>query len=107
MAHTSVIAALLVSISYVVFQLLNTVVQSRRRTAKARELGCKEPPFETTRLPLGIDVIMAAMKAEKAQLFLEWIQERANAMGVTTCKSETGASHLPGPPRPMMIMSHQ
>lgn len=94
MAHISVVAALLVGISYVVFQLLNRVVQSRRRAAKALELGCKEPPMETNRLPFGIDKVMEAMKAEKAKLFLEWIQERHDAMRSSTCKLDMGASRL-------------
>ncbi|KKY31212.1 putative cytochrome p450 52a12 [Diaporthe ampelina] len=84
MAHVSIVAALLASVSYVVFRLLNLVVESRRRTAKARELGCKEPPLERFRLPFGIDMVSAALRAEKAKLFLEWIQERADAMGVNT-----------------------
>lgn len=89
MAHIPVVAALLVSLSYVVFRMLNHIVESRRRIAKARELSCKEPPMERFRLPLGIDMVMAALRAEKAQLFLEWIQERFEAMGVNTCKLET------------------
>lgn len=86
MAPVSVVAALLVGVSYVVFRILNHIVESRSRAAKARELGCKEPPFERNRLPFGIDGVKAALKAEKMQLFLEWIQERTDAMGVNTCK---------------------
>jgi hypothetical protein len=91
MAHISLVAALLFASSYVVFRLLSSVVESRRKTAKARELGCQEPPVETTRLPFGIDVIMAAFEADKTQLFLEWINDRVNAVGAQTCKLELGA----------------
>lgn len=98
MAHVSVVAALLVGVSYVVFQILNHVVASRRRIAKARELGCKEPPNEAARFPLGIDMVMSALRAEKAQLFLEWIQERTDAMGVNTCKFELSTCRLAVPP---------
>lgn len=84
MAHISVVAALLVGVSYVVFQLLNKVVESRRRTAKARQLGCKEPPFEPNHLPFGTDKVMAAMKADKNELLLEWLGERWATMGVNT-----------------------
>lgn len=105
MAHISVVAALLVGVSYVVFQLLNMVVEPRRRTAKARELGCKEPPFETSRLPFGIDVVMAAIKAEKAQLSLEWVQERTDAMGVNTCKLQMGTCRLSASSHPIHVYS--
>lgn len=91
MAHVSVVAALLLGVSYVVFRLLNRIVESHRRTAKIRELGCKEPPFERFRLPFGIDMIQAALRAEKAQLFLEWIQERTDKMGVNTCEFKMNA----------------
>ncbi|POS69059.1 cytochrome P450 CYP4/CYP19/CYP26 subfamilies [Diaporthe helianthi] len=84
MAHISVVAALLVGVSYVVFQLLNKVVQSRQRTLKARQLGCKEPPLEKNGLPFGIDKILNAIKADKAELFLEWLGRRNAAMGAQT-----------------------
>lgn len=103
MAPVSVVAALLVGVSYVVFRILNHIVESRSRAAKARELGCKEPPFEPNRLPFGIDKVKAALKAEKTQLLLEWIQERTDAMGVNTCKSETPDAHL----LPFSLSSHQ
>ncbi|KAG8167723.1 hypothetical protein KVR01_003412 [Diaporthe batatas] len=84
MANTSVVAALLVGVSYVIFRLLNKVVESRRRTAEAHRLGCKDPPLEPNRWPFGIHNVMKAMKADKAKLFLEWIGERHAAMGVNT-----------------------
>lgn len=85
MAHISVVAALLVGVSYVVFQLLNKVFESRRRTMKARQLGCKEPPHEINRLPFGLDRALDAMKADKKEMFLDWIGSR-NAVGVHTSK---------------------
>lgn len=94
MAPVSVVAALLVGVSYIVFRLLSKVVESRRRTAKARQLGCKDAPLEPSRLPLGIEKVSAARKADKAKLFLEWIGDRHAAMGVNTCKLEMGASYL-------------
>lgn len=90
MAHISVVAALLIGVSYVVFRLISKVVETRRRAEKARELGCKEPPHEPSRLPFGIDKVRAAIKADKAKLFLEWIADRHAAMGVSTCKSGDG-----------------
>ncbi|KAL2282301.1 hypothetical protein FJTKL_10922 [Diaporthe vaccinii] len=89
MAHISVVAALLVSASYVVFRMLNSIVESRRRSAKARELGCKEPPMERFRWPFGADMVKDALRAEKTKLFLEWIQERTDAMGVYTWRYST------------------
>lgn len=90
MAHLSVVAAVLLGVSYVIFRVLNTIVEARRRTRRARELGCKEPPHEPTHLPFGLDMVRAALRAEKAKLFPEWIKERTEAMGVNTCKSTWG-----------------
>ncbi|KAK2613284.1 hypothetical protein N8I77_000206 [Diaporthe amygdali] len=86
MAHLSVVAALLLSVSYVVFRVLNYVVEARGRATKARELGCKEPPFEKTYLPFGIDKVRTALQVEKTKLFPEWVKERSDAIGATTWK---------------------
>ncbi|KAL1849183.1 hypothetical protein Daus18300_013340 [Diaporthe australafricana] len=84
MAHLSVVAAALLGVSYVIFRVLNTIVEARGRTRRARELGCKEPPREPTKLPYGIDMVQAALRAQKARLFPEWVKQRTEAMGVST-----------------------
>jgi hypothetical protein len=96
MTHISIVGALLVSVSYVVFRILSHIVASHRQTAKALKLGCKEPPLEPALLPFGIDGVIAALRADKMKLFLEFMTDRYKAMGVNTCKPETG----PVTPRP-------
>ncbi|KUI68920.1 Cytochrome P450 52A12 [Cytospora mali] len=86
MAHFSLPLALIVSVSYVVYYFLNSFVTSRRRAAKARELGCKEPPFEHARLPWGIDIIRASLQADKEKLFPDHVIQRAEKMGAHTYK---------------------
>ncbi|ROW05736.1 hypothetical protein VMCG_05152 [Cytospora schulzeri] len=86
MAHFSVTLALIASISYVVYYSLNSLVQSRRRAAKARQLGCQEPPLESSRLPLGIDIIQASTQADKEKLFPDHLIRKAERVGATTWK---------------------
>lgn len=84
MAHATLVLVGIVGVSYILFWLLDRVVTARRQAAKAREWGCKEPPLEPFRWPLGIDNIMSAMEADKEKVFPDWFVRRAEAMGVYT-----------------------
>lgn len=84
MAHVSIELALLASISYFVYHFLNGIVKSRRRAARARELGCKEPAFEHARLPWSIDRVRAALQANKEKLLPDHFMRRWENMGANT-----------------------
>lgn len=84
MAFSPVTLALLATISYIVYHILDKLVQSRRRAAKALELGCKEPPVEHFRWPWGIDMVREALQADKDKLFPDLVIKRAKRMGVNT-----------------------
>lgn len=84
MPHFTFTLALIAGLSYVIYYVLNRFVQSRRRAAKARELGCEEPRLENSRLPLGIDLVKLAIQADKQGLFPEHLMRRAEGVGANT-----------------------
>lgn len=84
MAHVSLVLAGLLGASYIVFWFLNQAVTARRQAARAQEWGCKAPPCEPFRWPLGLDNIRAALEADKQKIFPEFFFRRAEAMGVWT-----------------------
>lgn len=84
MAPASLVLAGLLGASYAVFWVLNRIVTAHRQAARAREWGCKEPPLEPFRLPLGVDHVRRALAADKAQQFPDFIVRRAEALGVWT-----------------------
>lgn len=55
--------------SYVFYAIISGFLTSRRNAAKARELNCEEPPFEKNRWPFGIDNLLRALAADRAQQF--------------------------------------
>lgn len=84
MAHFSVVLAAIAGVSYVVFRALDHIITARRVAAKAAEWGCKEPPAQHSRLPLGLDRVRAAMHADREKLFPEFMVSQAEAMGAYT-----------------------
>lgn len=86
MPHFSVALAAIAGISYLVFLVLDSIVTNRRIAAKARELGCQDPPQEHFRLPFGIDNVQNALAADREKLFPDWVQKRAEKMGTYTWK---------------------
>lgn len=84
MAPASLTLAGLLGASYVIFWILNRLVTAHRQAARAKEWGCKEPPKEHHKLPLGIDIIRHALNADKQRIFPQWIVRRAEGMGVWT-----------------------
>jgi cytochrome P450 len=71
-----VLAALWAAASYVVYMVVASFITQRRRVAEAARLGCQEPPTIPTKYPFGIDRVMEAFKADKAQLFTEMLAGR-------------------------------
>ncbi|KAH7268508.1 cytochrome P450 [Fusarium solani] len=70
--------------SYILYAIISNFIISRRHAAKARELKCEEPPFEKNRWPLGIDNLLRALAADKAQQFPVDIIKRFEDLGAHT-----------------------
>lgn len=64
-------------VSYIIYVIVTQVITSRRRAAKARELKCIDPPWFKNRLPLGIDQVQRALKADRAAKFPDLVFQRA------------------------------
>ncbi|KAI0161368.1 cytochrome P450 alkane hydroxylase-like protein [Xylariaceae sp. FL1272] len=74
----------LAAISYVVYIILYSLFVSRRNAAKARELGCQEPPCEKNRLPFGYDQAQRFGKADKAMEMPTDMVRRFDEVGAYT-----------------------
>ncbi|OJK00234.1 hypothetical protein ASPACDRAFT_28378 [Aspergillus aculeatus ATCC 16872] len=73
-----------VAIIYVVFRLISSFLTARRNVAKARDLGCEEPPVEKNRWPFGIDSVRRSLEADRAQQFPADVLQRFQELGTYT-----------------------
>ncbi|KAL2126695.1 hypothetical protein VTI74DRAFT_388 [Chaetomium olivicolor] len=81
--------------SCVLYNIVSSFAASRREAAKARALGCEEPPFEKNRWPLGIDNLLRALRADRAQHFPEDLIKRFETLGTNTYRYQVlGARNL-------------
>ncbi|CCD56254.1 similar to cytochrome P450 alkane hydroxylase [Botrytis cinerea T4] len=69
LGHSTKPAVITVFVSYVVYIIVNNLLQSHLRRVKAKKLNCKNPPAQKNDLPLGIDQIFRALKFLAAQNF--------------------------------------
>lgn len=65
--------------SYILYSILISIITSYRHAVKSRDLGCEEPPFLKNKYPLGIDNVLQALAADKAQQFPVHMIERFEA----------------------------
>ena len=56
----------------------------RRAAAKARKLGCREPPRQRHKLPFGIDVVRSMFKADRDKMIPAALSERFQAVDAWT-----------------------
>ena len=69
----SVIGALVVLI---LFRILSRIRADRRDAAEAKRRGCKEPIRQKHRLPLALDLVQAALQADRQQLYPDMVIRR-------------------------------
>jgi hypothetical protein len=70
--------------AYVISLVISRFLKSRRITSKARRLNCEEPPQLKSRYPLGIDLLLRYVAADRAKLFpVDSIQRTIDAGGYT------------------------
>ncbi|TGO66018.1 hypothetical protein BOTNAR_0070g00190 [Botryotinia narcissicola] len=55
--------------SYIIYAIVNSLIQSQRRRSKARKLDCESPPAQKNNLPLGIDQVTRALNSLAAKSF--------------------------------------
>lgn len=73
-------------VAFVIYVLVTSFVTSRRNAFKARELNCLEPPIQKNRLPLGLDQLQRALKADKDRMFPVDTIQRTKDNGAITFK---------------------
>lgn len=72
--------------TYIPYRLLATYLLSRRRSIRARELGCAEPAFEPYRWPGGIDTLRGYIAADAGRRFPIYATQRFKDVGADTYK---------------------
>ena len=83
------------SAAYGLYSVGSAVVKSYQNSSKARSLKCEEPPFQKNRYPLGIDNLLRALAADKAQLFpVDTIQRIADTGAITFRYSILGSRNI-------------
>ncbi|KAL3297920.1 Cytochrome P450 [Colletotrichum asianum] len=75
---------LLLPIILTTILILNSALRSLLLAQKARRLSCKPPPLEPTTLPLGIDTVLASLRADREQRTPDHVAARFAALGVHT-----------------------
>jgi len=79
------------SVAYIIYSIVVKIIRERRYASKAASLGCKPPPSARNSLPLGIDRVVEAMKADRVQQFPEFLVKRCEKEGLTHQYSILGA----------------
>lgn len=82
--------------SYVLYLIASAFHTSRRNAAKARALKCEEPPFEKNRWPLGIDNLLRALAADRAQQFPVDVIKRFDDLSTNTYRYQVLGASPPG-----------
>lgn len=84
MAGNHILLAGGIILSYILYIFTARIVRSHRRAAKAKKWECAKAPVKETRLPLGIDLIQAALKADKAGRFPHELSQRFHDVGIAS-----------------------
>ncbi|KAI8205844.1 hypothetical protein K4K54_000581 [Colletotrichum sp. SAR 10_86] len=75
---------LLLPIIITTMLILNSAIRCLLLAQKARRLSCKPAPLEPTTLPLGIDTVLASLRADREQRTPDHVAARFAALGVHT-----------------------
>jgi len=78
-----------VIVSYVLYLVLTSFIQSRRHAALAKEWRTQDPPVLKSRLPFGIDLVQRVIKSDQEQLFPVDAINRCEDAGAITYKYST------------------
>ncbi|KAL1392704.1 cytochrome P450 71A23 [Phyllosticta capitalensis] len=68
-------------LALLVVNLIDRLVRRLRIHRKAKALGCGPVPVEPTKWPLGIDMVLAGLRADREQRTPDFVVARFNAMG--------------------------
>lgn len=78
---------LALSIFFLIYQILTTLITHVRNRRKAAKLGCLPVPLEKTKWPFGIDTVLAMARASKDQRLPDFIVSRYNTMNRYTWRT--------------------
>lgn len=79
----------------VLYRLINNLLISQRQNNKVKEWGCQSVPTEPSKWPVGIDILLKTIEADKQQRLPDYIVERFNKIGRYTWRASIlGSSNL-------------
>lgn len=77
------------------YRIVNSLISRHRQSNKAKEWGCHPVLVEHARWPLGIDILLKTIEADKQQRLPDYIVERFNTIGQYTWRANIlGSSNL-------------
>lgn len=81
--------------AFTLYAVASTFIRSHRNAAKARALKCEEPRIQKNRYPFGIDNLLRALNADKAQRFpVDMIQRTIDNDAITYRYSIIGSTNI-------------
>ena len=78
------LAFIIALVAYTSYSFIYRFIKNRRDAAQAERLGCKPAALLPNKLPLGVDHIRDAIKADNARQFVGMMRERCAKMGTLT-----------------------
>lgn len=73
--HYYLLAPIWAISTFVIYKIVSTFITSRYHAREAKRLGCQPPHVRKSKLPLGIDFVKLALKADKEKLFPEHMMD--------------------------------
>ncbi|KAF7961094.1 hypothetical protein EAE96_000761 [Botrytis aclada] len=71
-------------VSYAVYIIVNSLIQSQRRRVQAKKLGCEKPPAQKNDRPFGIDQVTRALNSLAAKTFPTETQKKYKEINALT-----------------------
>lgn len=82
--HYSILGLAWAAVAWVIFTVVNSILEERAFKREEARRGCKPPPENILRLPFGVDGVWRALKADSKQKFPEFVDARFHAVNYKT-----------------------
>ncbi|KAF1843985.1 cytochrome P450 52A12 [Cucurbitaria berberidis CBS 394.84] len=76
--HSSILLAIWAFVSFIIYKIISSFLDSRRHAAAARQLGCQPPHRIASIDPLGLQNVFKIVKADKEQRIPQYLKGRVD-----------------------------